>query len=167
MKVFKLVAPLWAMTLTPAFAMSAINQDLQVSATLTAAEFRVDPIGHWPERTRLTYQPEADDFRAFSRDLEIKSTVGGVQVRQTSDFRLVDENNQVNQELDLFVGFSGPSGKGGLVPSNGTPLVLMEASGWSDFNVALWTERAIPPGQRLTPGSYSADLNLLFEVLAP
>ncbi|MDZ5109884.1 hypothetical protein [Pseudomonas putida] len=167
MKMFKLVAPLWAMTLTPAFAMSAVNHDVKVSATVTAAEFRVDPIGHWPERTRLTYMPEADDFREYSRDLDIRSTVGGVQVRKTGNFRLVDENNQVNEELDMFVAVSGPRGEGGLVPDDGTPLVLMEESGWADFNVALWTERAIPTGQRLTPGSYSADLNLLFEVLAP
>ncbi|AYG43958.1 hypothetical protein DV532_06425 [Pseudomonas sp. Leaf58] len=167
MKLFKFVAPLWAMTLTPAFAVNAVHHDLQLSATVKAAEFRVDPIGHWPERTRLTYLPEADDFSEFSRDLDIKSTVGGVQVRQTSNFRLVDENNQVNEELDLLVAISGAGGAGGLVPGDGTPLVLMEAPGWADFNVALWTERAIPPGQRLTPGSYSADLNLLFEVLAP
>lgn len=167
MRRFSLVAPLWALTLATAFAADAVKQDVQVSATVVAADFRVDPVGRWPDKTSLVYLPELDDFREFSRDLEIRSNVGGVQVRLARDFRFVDENNTANDELDLFVAVFGSQGKGGMVPGDGTPLVLMEKSGWENFQALLWTERAIPKGQRLTAGNYSAELSLLFEVIAP
>ena len=166
MNKFGLVAPLWVLALSSAFAENVKQHDVQVLATVKPVEFSVTPVGSWPEKIKFNYLPEQDNFDGYPRTLNVRNNGGGVQVRHVGDVNFFDEENKVNDELDVFVWMKGRE-VNELVPNDGTPLLLLKKSGSEDFNVTLWAQKTIPHHQRLTAGDYSAKLGLLFEVVAP